>query len=171
MGRKKMAEAAVTEPAPGLQEAQNRIKAGEPVSPPEQPTLPGLPAAEEEKPSQAEAVRRALADGIEKPLEIVEYAKKRWGVEVKIGSVNAAKHKAKSEGSDGQAQPTRERKASAPAAGPSLADLFRVKDLLDQVEDSEAFVKTVNQVEEMAAAVGGLDRLKAILAALEKLKG
>jgi hypothetical protein len=137
--------------------------------------IPPEPAAEGEKVTKMEAVRRSIAAGFTMPADIVGFLQKHYGLEINEQTASSYKSNIKAkerDGSDGStvSSASAGRKAAI-KAGPSLADLFKVKDMVEKQDSLEAVAKMVNQVEELAEAVGGLDHLKACLDALVKLQG
>jgi hypothetical protein len=85
-----------------------------------------------EKITKTEAVKRALADGVEKPSEGVEYIKTKFGIEMTNAafSVNKNNLKKKEAGGGGQ---TKKTKAAPTQNGDDGLDLARsVRELVNQ---------------------------------------
>lgn len=125
-----------------------------------------VPAAAE-KISKADAVRRSLAEGIEKPQEAVDYIKKQFGIEMSTGMFSSYKSQHKAAADGGGATTGRGRGRPAVSGQPTLADLIRAKKLVDEFGDAAKLRALVEKLAEF----GDLNNLEKCLAGLSELNG
>lgn len=88
--------------------------------------------------SKAEAVRMAVAQGVEKPGDIVDYAKKMFGVELTKQMASSYKAQAKARESRKSGRPTVTQRSRGGSGGPVvenglIADISVVKDLVKRL--------------------------------------
>lgn len=125
-----------------VQEQPPQLKVEEPT--PEVPVLP-TPTVLEKTISGAEAVRRTLAEGIEKPIEAVAHMKEKYGVDMKPQVFSSYKSTEQKRAAGGQnpvsSRPGRPRTYTRPAApigGSSPAEAAEsVRDLVERYGPDE----------------------------------
>jgi hypothetical protein len=116
--------------------------------------------------NKKEAVKRALAEGLKSHEEAAPYIKTRFNIDIAENTFNSYKSTLNRE-EGGRATGRKTRTPAAPSNEPTLSDLFKVRELLD--DDVGAVVKQMAALKTLADAVGGFDRLAACLDALAKL--